>query len=252
VRLKRLFTGGAAVALAFGLTAITAGPASAALPKHDASNDAVTCNDLIGKIKFSVPLTLGGTSANQITLTVKSDDCTDTTAGVYDASTNPGGVSLKSGAGKGILNSTTNDCLGLQGLSTGVTGNVFISWATLPGTPALNNTAPVSSHSTFAITQDWGGTYNDGGQTSPTASSDSWGAEYGFFAIGGATSGLPKGATQSNTTNPTMTGAFTGGDSGHNSEFQGNTNQTTAAIGAECLAGAVKGITFGIGGFTFK
>src|SRR5262249_11157786 len=107
------------VALAAGISAVAAPSAHAAgPPPHDASNDTVQCNDIIGKIKFSVPLTLGGTTANQVTLSVKSDDCSSPSAGVYDPNTNPNGISIKSFASKGILNSATNDCLGLQGLST--------------------------------------------------------------------------------------------------------------------------------------
>ena len=115
------------------------------------------------------------------------------------------------------------------------------------GTPKITPTA-----STFTINQTWGGTYNDGGQTSPAAASDSWGGQYGFFAIGSATSGLPVGAAQSYTLAPGLSGAFTGGDGGATTFFQGNTNQTTGALGVACLTTGLKGVTFGIGGFTLQ
>jgi hypothetical protein len=222
--------------------------AGAALAKHDASNDVVTCGDTVGKIVFGTALHLGGTFANTVKITVKSQDCTDTTAGIYNKTTNPTGVSLKSVADSGTLNSSNNDCLGLQGLSTSTSGNVIGSWATNPGTPALLNTK-----STLTVTQTWGGTFNDGGQTSPASDSDSWGGTYGFFSIGGATSGNVIGATQLNTSNPTVTGSFTGGDSGHKTIFNASTTQSTGELGTLCFSVAgIKSITFGIGGFTLK
>jgi hypothetical protein len=251
VRIRsKVLAGATTVALAMGVAAYAVSPAGAALAKHDAANDAVTCNDLIGKIKFSVPLHLGGTTPNSITVSIKSDDCTDTTAGVYDANTNPGGVSLKQASGKGILAAPNNDCLSLSNsLSTGTSGAVNISWSTNTGTPGLTN-----SKSTFTISQDWAGTYNDGGQGSPATARDSWGAQYGWFAIGNAVSGRSFGAIEQPTSNPSMSAgsAFSGGDSGHNSWFNGTTNQTAAALGNACLgATGIKGITFGIGGLTF-
>lgn len=261
---RKMLAFASAVTLSVGLGAAVLAPAAHAAgpPPHDATNDSVTCNDLLGKIKFSVPLTLGGNTPNQITLTLKSDDCTDNTVGPYDPDTNPGGVSLKGVSSKGILNSTTNDCLGLQGLSTSTSGDVPMKWTTVakgadpdgpgplpaPVFPKLTNTA-----STIHITQTWGGTYNDGGSTSPAAASDSWGGQYGFFAFGTAASGLPHGSSQSFTSAPSVTGSFTGGNGGATSFFQGETTQTTGAIANECFsATGIKGITFGIGGFTLK
>jgi hypothetical protein len=222
--------------------------AGAALAKHDASNDKVTCNDTVGKIAFATALHLGGTFANTITIAIKSGDCTDTTAGIYNKTTNPGGVSLKSVADSGKLFSSNNDCLGLSGLSTSTSGNVIGTWATNTGTPALLNTK-----STLTISQTWGGTFNDGGQTSPASDSDSWGGTYGFFAFGSATSGNTIGAAQSNTTAPSVAGSFTGGDSGHKSFFNAATSQSTGELGALCFSTAgIKSIIFGIGGFTLQ
>jgi len=222
--------------------------AGAALAKHDASNDKVTCNDTVGKIAFTTALHLGGTSANTVTIAIKSGDCTDTTAGIYNKTTNPTGVSLKSVADSGKLFSSNNDCLGLSGLSVSTSGNVIGTWATNTGTPALLNTK-----STLTINQTWGGTFNDGGQTSPASDSDSWGGTYGFFAFGSATSGNTIGAAQSNTTAPSVAGSFTGGDSGHKSFFNAATSQSTGELGALCFSTAgIKSIVFGIGGFTLQ
>jgi len=222
--------------------------AGAALAKHDASSDVVTCGDTVGKITFTTALHLGGTFANTVTISVKSADCTDTTSGIYNKTTNPGGVSLKSVSDAGKLNSTNNDCLGLQGLSTGTSGNVIGTWATNPGTPALLNTK-----STLTISQTWGGTFGDGGVTSPSSDSDSWGGQYGFFSIGASGSGNAIGSGQSNTSAPTVSGSFTGGDSGHKTIFNANTTQSVGELGTLCFsATGIKSISFGIGGFTLK
>jgi hypothetical protein len=230
----------------FGVFATSA--SAVAPPKHDATNDAVTCNDAIGSIKFSTALHLGGTTPNTITIAVKSADCTDTTAGIYNKTTNPTGVSLKSVADSGKLTSSTNDCLGLSGLSTSTSGSIPGTWAVNPGTPALTNTK-----STLTVTQTWGGTFNDGGVTSPSSDSDSWGAEYGFFSIGTVASGNALGSGQSATTAPSVTGSFTGGDSGHKTSFDAATAQSEGDLATQCFsATGIKGITFSIGGFTLK
>jgi hypothetical protein len=247
---KRAFAAASSLALvggiAFGVMQTTAN--AVALPKHDATNDAVTCNDTIGSIKFSTHLHLGGTTPNTITLAVKSADCTDTTAGIYNKTTNPTGVSIKSVSDSGHLTSSTNDCLGLSGLSTSTSGSIPGTWAMNPATPALTNT-----HSTLTVTQTWGGTFNDGGVTSPSSDSDSWGAEYGFFSIGAAGSGNAIGSGQSNTSAPTVVGSFTGGDSGHKTTFDAATAQSEGDLATQCFsATGIAGITFSIGGFTLK
>jgi len=261
---KKLYAAAATVALTASFAAAAAPSAHGATFKRDASNDKVTCNDIQGKIKFGVPLTVGGTTPNTVTLTIKSDDCTDTTAGVFDPVGNPTGVSIKSAASKGVLNSSNNDCFGLQGLSTGTSGAITASWAMNSGTPPLLSaptaTPPVSNKTTLNISQTWGGTYNDGGSTSPASASDSWGGTYGFFAIGTAASGLPIGTVNSGTppdhqhytTAPSITGAFTGGNGGATTMFQGVTQQSKGSLGVACLTTGIKGIDFGLGGFTFQ
>jgi len=247
---KRVLAAASSLALV-GSVAIgfsQSGAGAAALPKHDAANDVATCNDILGGIKFSVPLHLGGTTPNNVSISVKSGDCTDVTAGLYDVSLNPGGVTLKAYSAKGVLASATNDCLGLQGLSTATSGTIAGKYTTVSGTPGLLNAA-----SSLTVSQTWGGTFNDGGVTSPSSDSDSWGGQYGFFSIGAAGSGNALGSGQSNTSQPTVTGAFTGGDAGHKTTFNASTAASSGDLGTQCFSAAgIKGITFGIGGFTTK
>jgi hypothetical protein len=242
------------VTLVAGISIVAASPAHAALPKHDASNDTVECFDIIGKIKFLVPLTLGGTTPNQVTLSIKSLNCVSPSAGVYDANTNPTGIAIKQMSAKGILNSTQNDCLGLSGLSSGTSGNVTMKWSMVSGTPGLllpNNTT------TLGVTQTWGGQFNDGGATSPATASAPWTGTYGWFAIGTAGSGRPvgtidpdgagPGTPEQYTTAPTVSGAFTGGTSGANTIFQGATVESSGTLANACFGLGIKGITFSIG-----
>jgi len=237
LRIKRKLAAIAGTLVIAGSIAAVASPAGAALPKVDASTHSVTCNDLIGKIKFATPLHLGGTTANQVTVSVKSLDCIDNTAGVYDATLNPTGVSLKGFSSKGILNSSNNDCLGLQGLSTGTNGAIAGKFSTNPGTPGLLNAA-----NTINVTQTYGGTFNDGGTSSPASDSDSWGASYGLFQIG-TSSFVP-------TTAPVVTGAYANGG-GANLQFDGTTAESSGTLATACFsATGIKGIQFGIGGFT--
>lgn len=230
----KLFAIAGTVALAGSLVVAGTQSAGAALAKVDVTNHSVTCNDIIGKIKFTTPLTLGGTTANQVTVSIKSGDCIDNTVGPYDAGTNPGGVTLKGYSGKGILNSSNNDCLGLSGFSTGTSGSIAGKFLTASGTPGLVNGA-----NTIAVTQTYGGTFNDGGTTSPASDSDSWGAEYGLFEIG----------TSFGTTAPTVTGAYSDGG-GANLAFAGNTAQSQGDLATQCFTTGIKGIQFGIGDFT--
>ena len=89
-----------------GLSATTA---NAAIPKHDATNDSVYCADVIGKIAFGTAMTFGGTTPTTATITIKSTDCVDETAGLYDQD-HPNGVALKGVSIKGTWNLSGNDC----------------------------------------------------------------------------------------------------------------------------------------------
>jgi hypothetical protein len=245
---KKVLVVASSLALATSVTVGSATSAWAAAPKIDVSTRSVTCNDILGKIKFAVPLTLGGTTANQITLSIKSGDCVDNDQGAFDCEDltyvesgtclNPDGVTLKNYAAKGILNSTTNDCLGLQGLSTGTTGSVTGKFATMPGTSKLLNAT-----NTLSVSQTYGGTINDGGLTTPASDDLSWGAQYGFFHIGPADAPMPA------TTAPTVTGAYAN-DGGTSFDFSGTTAQSSGDLATACFTTGIKGIQFGIGGFT--
>jgi len=222
--------------------------AGATVPKHDAANDKVTCNDVVGTITFATALHLGGTTPNTDKVSIKSADCTDTTASLYNATTNPTGVSLKGVVIGGTLASANNDCLSLQGLSTGTSGNLLATWSTNRATPALT-----SNQDTLTINQTWGGTFNDGGVTSAASDTDSWGGQYGFFSIGASGSGNATGSGQSDTAAPTVVGPFSGNDSGHTSFFDATTSQSQNDLAAACFsATGIKSVTFGIGGFTLQ
>jgi hypothetical protein len=228
------------MALTAGMTALVVEPAGAALAKVDVSSHSVTCNDIVGKIKFSTPLTLGGTSPNQVTITLKTTDCVDNTAGVYDATSNPTGVTLKQYSAKGVLNASTNDCLGLSGLSSGTSGTVNGKFVTASGTPGL-----VSGTNAFTVNQTYGGSFNDGGTTSEATNSDSWGAVYGMFEVG-VPSFTPTAA-------PLVSGAYNNGANGGPSNtfsFKGTTAQSQGSLATACFTTGIKGIQFGIGGFT--
>jgi len=232
---KKLLATAGTLALAGGLTAAAVGTAGAAAPKIDVTTRSVTCNDILGKIKFSIPLTLGGTTANQVTLGIKSGDCVDNDLGAYDPTLNSTGVTLKNYAAKGILNSTTNDCQGLQGLSGGTSGDVVGKFATMPGTSKLLNAV-----NTLGVTQTYGGTFNDGATTNDTLT---WGSQYGFFHIGAGTGNV------SSTTPPVVTGAYSN-DGGATFEFSGTTAQSSGSLAVACFTTGIKGIQFGIGAFT--
>lgn len=195
--------------------AMSMAPATAATPVVDVSNHHVVCDGVTGSMKFSVPLTLGGTSANQISIKLVADGCSDT---------DDGSLVLAPAKIAGTLNSNTSDCAGLVGLSTGTTGSVTASWKTAKTSPA--KITPTSS--TETITQNFGGTF-----------SNPWGVGggYGLFQIG----------TAYGTAAPSVTGAFTGGDGGASSEFAGTTGQSTSGILSQCISGGLKAITFGIG-----
>jgi hypothetical protein len=253
VRMRSKFlalTGSLAVVSAFAFTPVASATAPVVV---DVSNHSVTCNDIIGSIGFSTPLTLTGptTGSNTITIKIKSDDCTDTTSTATCPSDCAHTISLKGSSAAGTLTSTNgSNCVGLSGLGTS-SGDVAMKWTTnAKSADGLNTLAKITpTASTFHITQSWGGEYNDGGSTSPSSASDSWGGIYGFFAVGAAGSGMPKGSSQSYTTAPTVTGAFTGGDSGHKSTFQGALNQSIGGFITACGKG-LKKATFAIGGTT--
>jgi hypothetical protein len=209
-------------------------------PPIDVSNHRVTCDSLVGTIKFATALVPGGTSANAITIKATLDGCDD----MDDvASDNTNTVSIKASKLQGILSSTTNDCQGLVGLSTGTTGDTTIKWKTNPkqlGTglqyPKITDsfTQPTlgvgHAESIISVTQTFGTTYTG-----------TWGASYGMFQIG-------TDAGHGSTSPPSVTGAFRGpGNTGAGTTFDGTTGESSAALALACFAKGIKLIHFGIG-----
>ena len=205
-----------AAASSIALVGALAAPAGAATTV-DVSNDTITCNSVVGTIKFSPALQSGGTSAGTVAVKTSSGGCT----------TGSASTTILNGASAGTLTSATNDCAGLLGLSTATSGNLVVKYKTATGSPKITPAA-----STFHITQSNGTTY----------SSDTWGASYGEFQIGGVFG----------TSNPSVTGAFTGGNSGHTSTIDATTGQSDGELALACLLGGIKGLSFGIGGITLQ
>jgi hypothetical protein len=225
----------AALAVAAIGGAFMATPAHAApLPPIDVSNHSVACDSLVGSIKFGTALVPGGTSPNTITIKATLDGCDD----LDDVATdNTNTVSIAPSKVSGTLNSTTNDCQGLVGPSTGTTGPTITSWKTnakelgtgLPYPKIYDSVGGIGlagkAATTMTVTQTFGGTY--------TAT---WGAGYGFFQIGPGF-----------TTAPVVTGAFTGGNAGAGTVFEGTTGQSTTASALACFGKGIKLLNFGIG-----
>jgi hypothetical protein len=216
-------------------------PASAAAPPPiDVSNHSVECDSLVGTIKFATALIPGGTSANSITIKATLDGCDDQDDAAND---NTDTVSIAPSKLSGILSSNTNDCQGLIGLSTGTSGSTTISWKTnakqlgtgLPY-PKIFDSGHIAGKAASVVTvnQTFGGTYVADGTTS-------WGGSgYGMFQIGAD-------AAHGNTAAPTVTGAFTGGNAGADTTFDGTTGQSSAALAVACFGKGIKLINFGIG-----
>ncbi len=204
-------------------------PADAAAPPPiDVTNHRVACDSLVGKLKFATPLVVGGTTANSITVSATLAGCVD-----LDDSN----VKLKPTKMKGVLSTPTNDCLSLIG-PTSVSGTVQVKWKTLSGTPKISDADPsvVGAVSDLSITQASGSTF---------AAPSSWGnggtSGYGLFQIGAD-------PAHGSTAPPSVANAFTGGDGGITSTFDGTTGESAAAILAQCLSPTgVKGLNFGIG-----
>jgi hypothetical protein len=135
----------------------------------------------------------------------------------------------------------SSGCLGLQGLSNGISGSAVSAFknqakgldnATL--LPKLLDSGG-NANVTFSVSQTFGGTF----------SADSWGASYGEFQIGTSfgTTVTPRNGTD----------AFEGPGTSHgsNDAFDGTTGQSEGAILVQCLGKGVKLLNFGIGNVNF-
>lgn len=217
-----------AVALLGLLGAGTLDRADAAPPPPiDVTNHRVVCDTLVGKLKFSAPLVIGGTTPNTISISATLDGCVDQT---------DSNVQLKATKLKGTLSSNTNDCLSLVG-PTSVTGTVQVKWKTVAGAPKIDDDDPTvaGAVSDITVSQANGATY---------AAPSSWGngaaSGYGLFQIGAD-------AAHGNTIPPSVDHAFQGTDGGLTSTFDGTTGESVNAIFAKCLSTGVKQLNFGIG-----
>jgi hypothetical protein len=222
-----------AVALLVGLAA----PAGASTPPTDVTHEQITCNSIVGTLKFTPPLTAYSgptdtTPAGSVAVKSTLGGCSNTSADVV----------VQSGSGSGTITTSHSSCQGLQGLSSGTSGPLITKWKTLKA-PLSNKMTPTAS--TLTITQTFGGTFNDGGDTTPAADSDSWGGQYGTFMIG-------TDAAHGSTTAPTVVGAFQGNNNGHTSTIDATTGQSVDYIALLCLLGPIKALNFGIGGATLK
>jgi hypothetical protein len=211
-----------ALVIAGGIVA-TAVPASAAPTAVDVTHDTVTCNTVVGTIKFATGLMLTGatTGANQVNVKATLAGCTDNTNSSVHVAPTKLSVNLTSNGG--------NSCLSLSGPSAEMATST-IKWKA--SDPTVEKLTMSDLHTPAATTDNinatTGGTYN----------SDTWGATYGDFSVSGA--------------QQVVTGSFVGTDAGASSTFQATTGQDIGAIVAECGGiHGLKAINFGIGGITF-
>ena len=204
---------------------------AAAPPKVDVTNHTVTCDTFFGSIKASPALTLAGSGPGTITLKGTLDGCKDDTVGVYDASSNPGGIALGPSTVKGTLNVTSTSCTALAGLSAGTSGTLTTTWKTVAGTPKLT-----AATSTLTVNQ------TNGAFTTIGTGSGNFGAnQYGEFQIGTPSS-------YGGTLAPSVAGNFQGSDSGASSTTDVVTSQSVGSLLAACGSTAgLKTINLGLG-----
>jgi hypothetical protein len=215
---------------AFALVGAMAAPAGASTPPLDASNATVSCDSVVGSIKFVPPLTSGGTSAGLVYVKATVSGCSTSLA-----------TTVLSGSGKGTLATATNDCSGLVGLSTSTSGPLITKWKTASGSPKITPAA-----STLNITQTYGAQFTGTpGPGDPAGNADAWGASYGLFQIG-------TDAAHGGTSAPNVVGAFTGGNSGHTTTLDATTGQSATSLALSCLLTGIKSIAFGIGQVTLQ
>jgi hypothetical protein len=214
-----------AAASSLAIVAGLAAPAGAATTVNVA-NSTVQCMSIVGTLGFVPPLVIGGTSADAITVKATISGCST-----------PAAVTIASGSISSTINSATNDCLGLSGLSTSTTGNLVAKWKTATGSSKITPTT-----STLHVAQTNGAQFNSG---TPAGDQDTWGGVYGLFQIG-------SDAGHGGTLAPSVTGAFTGGNGGATSNVDATTGQDVGAIATMCFGAGVKTLNFGIGQTTLQ
>ena len=227
----RMVGAASAMVLAGGLGFVSLPNAEAAAPpKVDVSNHTVTCDTFYGSIKSVPALTLAGSGPGTITVKGVLDGCHDDTVGDYDATSNPGGVSLAPAKVKGTLNVTSTSCTALAGLSAGTSGSLTTTWKTVAGTPKL-----LANSTTLNVNQ------TNGAFSTVQTASNNFSASYGEFQIG-----TP--ASYGGTLAPSATGNFAGTDGGASSTVDVVTSQSVGALLAACSTPAgLKAINLGLG-----
>jgi hypothetical protein len=155
--IRKMLILAAAVAMPVSVVAATAGPASAAALKVDATHYTVSCTGITASASFSPALTSsGGPTSNEATkIKGKASSCTVTPSG--------GGtpVTVSGASIKGTINDATSDhsCGGLAQATT-ETGSLSIKWKSSPkltsSTSVVNPTSVSGGiggdgHATFSI-----------------------------------------------------------------------------------------------------
>jgi hypothetical protein len=140
---KRLLTA-AAITMPMGAIAATGGSAGAAAPKVNATNDAVSCQQVHASVTFSPTHTSSESAGTTIaTITAKLSDC----------ASNAAGLTVTSGSVSGSLSDThaaQDGCTALAGpfgdpSLTTVTGTLTTKWKTSPQLSSGNSVTTVHS-----------------------------------------------------------------------------------------------------------
>jgi hypothetical protein len=210
----------------------------------DVSNDTITCNTVIGSVKLQPAFSFTPNATETLQVKGTLDGCTDTSNSA---------VKILPSKFKGVLTTSNASCLSLATTVAG-SGTLTVSWKSnslvCSGGTNVGQACSVATEMT-----DCPGT--GGGQCAKAALSQksstisitsltpnaglmpggSFGsADYGVFELG----------VQS------VTGAFTGGDSGATTTSSLATGNDVTSLANSCAAGTLKLITLGIGTITIQ
>jgi hypothetical protein len=220
------FTALALTGAAAGVLALAPSGGAAAPPPIDASHDHVTCATMFGALKFSPGIGVLPVSGPMIaTVKVKLDGCTDT---------DNANVKLAASNMTGTITYANNDSSQLLGKAN-VLGNLTITWKTAAGAAKLvapPNTLPTSTLTFGQMTS---------ALTSVTTGSGPFAGTDGMFSIGTA-------AAHGGNSAPSVSGNFSGSDSGVTSFFDGLSSQDVVALAAPVTSGkGLKVANLGVG-----
>ncbi|HEY1739517.1 MAG TPA: hypothetical protein VGI86_12440 [Acidimicrobiia bacterium] len=238
MKLTRFGAGGAVLVFAAGIAFVGSTSAGAkAPPPVNVGNDHITCTTFYGTLKFNPAIMVVGSGPTTATVKATLDGCSDTDRGAYDASSNPGGVSIASSKLSGTIAYSSNGSGALLGAQS-VTGAFTITWKVASATPKLVSTTTTLNFS--GIDSSIVGLTLSGG---PTGSAHNFSDSYGLFTMG---ADAAHGATGT----PSVTGDFAGSDSGHTSTFDGISSGSVAALSGPSGIGAktgIKQVSLGVG-----